>query len=43
MGGRDTHPADQAVGEQVATMFPVIRAVARSDRDFRGARATSRP
>ncbi|MEV4448302.1 SAM-dependent methyltransferase [Streptomyces mirabilis] len=36
IGGRDNHPVDQAVGEQVATMFPVIRAVARADRDFLG-------
>ncbi|MFF7881378.1 SAM-dependent methyltransferase [Streptomyces sp. NPDC020794] len=36
IGGRDNYPVDQAVGEQVATMFPVIRAVARADRDFLG-------
>ncbi|QUW78326.1 SAM-dependent methyltransferase [Streptomyces mirabilis] len=36
IGGRDNYPVDQAVGEQVATMFPVIRSVARADRDFLG-------
>ncbi|MEU6574759.1 SAM-dependent methyltransferase [Streptomyces sp. NPDC046805] len=36
IGGRDNYPADRQVGEQVAGMFPVIRAVARADRDFLG-------
>ncbi|WP_151479907.1 SAM-dependent methyltransferase [Streptomyces albicerus] len=36
IGGTDHFAADQAVGEQVAGMFPVIRDVARADRDFLG-------
>lgn len=36
IGGRDNYAVDRAVGEQVATMFPVIRDVARADRDFLG-------
>jgi O-methyltransferase involved in polyketide biosynthesis len=36
IGGKDNYEVDQAVGEHVATMFPVIRDVARADRDFLG-------
>ncbi|MFD8806191.1 SAM-dependent methyltransferase [Streptomyces sp. NPDC059597] len=34
IGGKDHYEVDQAVGEHVAGMFPVIRDVARADRDF---------
>ncbi|MFG2883447.1 SAM-dependent methyltransferase [Streptomyces sp. NPDC048297] len=34
VGGKDNYEIDQRVGEHVASMFPVIRAVARADRDF---------
>ncbi|MGW0994562.1 SAM-dependent methyltransferase [Streptomyces sp. NPDC002520] len=34
VGGKDNYEIDQRVGEHVAGMFPVIRAVARADRDF---------
>ncbi|MCS0599767.1 SAM-dependent methyltransferase [Streptomyces sp. LP11] len=34
IGGKDNYQVDQRVGEQVAGMFPVIRAVARADRGF---------
>jgi O-methyltransferase involved in polyketide biosynthesis len=34
IGGKDNYEVDQRVGEHVAGMFPVIRAVARADRDF---------
>ncbi|MDF3301808.1 SAM-dependent methyltransferase [Streptomyces tropicalis] len=36
IGGKDNYEVDQRVGEQVAGMFPVIRDVARADRDFLG-------
>ncbi|MFF1379326.1 SAM-dependent methyltransferase [Streptomyces sp. NPDC058308] len=36
IGGKDHYEVDQHVGDQVATMFPVIRDVARADRDFLG-------
>ncbi|WAM00511.1 SAM-dependent methyltransferase [Streptomyces sp. Je 1-369] len=36
IGGKDHYEVDQQVGEQVATMFPVIRDVARADREFLG-------
>ncbi|MEU6990162.1 SAM-dependent methyltransferase [Streptomyces sp. NPDC046465] len=36
IGGKDHYEVDQQVGDQVATMFPVIRDVARADRDFLG-------
>ncbi|MFE0515566.1 SAM-dependent methyltransferase [Streptomyces sp. NPDC058964] len=36
VGGKDNYEVDQRVGEHVAGMFPVIRAVARADRDFLG-------
>ncbi|MEW2392564.1 SAM-dependent methyltransferase [Streptomyces venezuelae] len=36
IGGKDHYEVDQRVGEQVATMFPVIRDVARADREFLG-------
>ncbi|MFC8197698.1 SAM-dependent methyltransferase [Streptomyces sp. NPDC057298] len=36
IGGKDNYEVDQAVGDQVAGMFPVIRDVARADRDFLG-------
>jgi len=34
IGGKDHYEVDQRVGEQVAGMFPVIREVARADREF---------
>ncbi|MFG2502253.1 SAM-dependent methyltransferase [Streptomyces sp. NPDC048441] len=34
IGGKDNYEIDQQVGDQVATMFPVIRDVARADRQF---------
>ncbi|MHB9857738.1 SAM-dependent methyltransferase [Streptomyces sp. YIM S03343] len=40
IGGKDHYEVDQAVGEQVETMFPVIRDVARADRDFLGRAVT---
>ncbi|MDQ1032507.1 O-methyltransferase involved in polyketide biosynthesis [Streptomyces umbrinus] len=36
IGGKDNFEVDQAVGDQVAGMFPVIRDVARADREFLG-------
>ncbi|MEU1040523.1 SAM-dependent methyltransferase [Streptomyces sp. NPDC005907] len=36
IGGKDHYEVDQRVGEQVASMFPVIREVARADREFLG-------
>ncbi|MFE9095820.1 SAM-dependent methyltransferase [Streptomyces sp. NPDC007264] len=36
IGGRDNYEVDQQVGDHVATMFPVIRDVARADREFLG-------
>ncbi|KOV88125.1 translation initiation factor IF-2 [Streptomyces sp. NRRL WC-3723] len=36
IGGKDHYEVDQRVGEQIAGMFPVIRAVARADREFLG-------
>ncbi|MFK4144929.1 SAM-dependent methyltransferase [Streptomyces sp. NPDC004065] len=36
VGGKDNYEVDQQVGEHVAGMFPVIRDVARADRDFLG-------
>ncbi|WEO94076.1 SAM-dependent methyltransferase [Streptomyces sp. FXJ1.172] len=34
IGGKDNYEVDQRVGEHVAGMFPVIREVARADREF---------
>ncbi|WP_445529318.1 SAM-dependent methyltransferase [Streptomyces cyslabdanicus] len=36
VGGKDHYEVDQQVGEHVAGMFPVIRDVARADREFLG-------
>ncbi|MEW2402032.1 SAM-dependent methyltransferase [Streptomyces sp. NPDC046862] len=36
IGGRDNYEVDQRVGEHVASMFPVIRDIARADREFLG-------
>lgn len=36
IGGKDNYEVDQRVGEHVAGMFPVIREVARADREFLG-------
>ncbi|GHI03246.1 translation initiation factor IF-2 [Streptomyces cellostaticus] len=36
IGGKDNYEVDQRVGEHVAGMFPLIRDVARADRDFLG-------
>ncbi|BCM71020.1 hypothetical protein EASAB2608_06354 [Streptomyces sp. EAS-AB2608] len=36
IGGTDHYPVDRRVGERIAGMFPVIRAVARADREFLG-------
>ncbi|MET8828644.1 SAM-dependent methyltransferase [Streptomyces sp. NPDC004610] len=35
-GGRDNYEVDERVGDQVASMFPVIRDVARANREFLG-------
>ncbi|MFE5190015.1 SAM-dependent methyltransferase [Streptomyces sp. NPDC056628] len=36
IGGKDNYEVDQQVGEHVAGMFPIIRDIARADRDFLG-------
>ncbi|MGW0085661.1 SAM-dependent methyltransferase [Streptomyces sp. NPDC003393] len=36
LGGKDNYLVDQRVGEHVAGLFPVIREVARADREFLG-------
>ncbi|MFI9828616.1 SAM-dependent methyltransferase [Streptomyces sp. NPDC051913] len=36
IGGKDNYEVDQQVGEHVATMFPIIRDIARADREFLG-------
>lgn len=36
LGGKDNYPADRAVGDRVAQMFPDIARVARADRAFLG-------
>jgi hypothetical protein len=36
IGGKDNYEVDQQVGEHVADMFPIIRDIARADRDFLG-------
>ncbi|MGV9455613.1 SAM-dependent methyltransferase [Streptomyces sp. NPDC003635] len=36
IGGKDNYAVDQQVGEHVAGMFPIIRDIARADRDFLG-------
>ncbi|MGW2772295.1 SAM-dependent methyltransferase [Streptomyces olivaceoviridis] len=36
IGGKDHYEVDQRVGDHIAGMFPVIRAVARADREFLG-------
>ncbi|MGX9888191.1 SAM-dependent methyltransferase [Streptomyces sp. NPDC002276] len=36
IGGTDNYEIDRRVGEHVAGLFPVIREVARADRDFLG-------
>ncbi|MGW5861732.1 SAM-dependent methyltransferase [Streptomyces sp. NPDC055239] len=36
IGGKDNYEIDKQVGDQVVTMFPVIRDVARADRQFLG-------
>ncbi|MEV8523604.1 MULTISPECIES: SAM-dependent methyltransferase [unclassified Streptomyces] len=36
IGGKDNYEVDQQVGDRVASMFPVIRDVARADRAFLG-------
>ncbi|KUF15104.1 translation initiation factor IF-2 [Streptomyces silvensis] len=36
IGGKDHYEVDQHVGDQVARVFPVIREVARADREFLG-------
>ncbi|MFE1755742.1 SAM-dependent methyltransferase [Streptomyces anandii] len=36
VGGKDNYEVDQQVGEHVAGVFPVIRDVARADREFLG-------
>ncbi|MFJ8079479.1 SAM-dependent methyltransferase [Streptomyces sp. NPDC096205] len=36
IGGKDNYEVDQQVGAHVAGLFPVIRDVARADRDFLG-------
>lgn len=36
IGGKDNYEVDQQVGEHVAGMFPIIRDIARADREFLG-------
>ncbi|WP_234380221.1 SAM-dependent methyltransferase [Streptomyces sp. CMB-StM0423] len=36
LGGRDNYAVDRQVGDHVAGLFPVIRDVARADREFLG-------
>ncbi|MEO3767076.1 SAM-dependent methyltransferase [Streptomyces sp. B8F3] len=36
LGGRDNYAVDRQVGDHVAGLFPVIREVARADREFLG-------
>ncbi|MFD2684784.1 SAM-dependent methyltransferase [Streptomyces phyllanthi] len=36
IGGKDNYEVDQQVGEHVASMFPIIRDIARADREFLG-------
>ncbi|MEU9732928.1 SAM-dependent methyltransferase [Streptomyces sp. NPDC048002] len=36
IGGKDNYAVDQQVGEHVAGMFPIIRDIARADREFLG-------
>ncbi|GAA0922534.1 SAM-dependent methyltransferase [Streptomyces thermoalcalitolerans] len=36
LGGKDNYEVDQRVGDHVAGMFPVVRDVARADREFLG-------
>jgi O-methyltransferase involved in polyketide biosynthesis len=40
IGGKDHYEVDERVGEHIAGMFPVIRAVARADREFLGRAVT---
>ncbi|GAB2848670.1 SAM-dependent methyltransferase [Streptomyces deserti] len=40
IGGKDNYEVDQQVGEHVAGMFPIIRDIARADRDFLGRAVT---
>jgi hypothetical protein len=40
IGGKDNYEVDQQVGEHVATMFPLIREIARADRWFLGRAVT---
>lgn len=40
IGGKDTYEADRRVGDHVASMIPVIRDIARADRDFLGRAVT---
>ncbi|MEV5437051.1 SAM-dependent methyltransferase [Streptomyces sp. NPDC052682] len=40
IGGKDNYEVDQKVGEHVAGMFPVIRDIARADREFLGRAVT---
>jgi O-methyltransferase involved in polyketide biosynthesis len=34
IGGKDNYEVDRQVGEHIAGMFPVVRDIARADRDF---------
>ncbi|MET9442254.1 SAM-dependent methyltransferase [Streptomyces sp. NPDC006610] len=36
IGGKDNYEVDQRVGTHVASMFPLVRDIARADRDFLG-------
>ncbi|WP_244363058.1 SAM-dependent methyltransferase [Streptomyces aquilus] len=40
IGGKDNYEVDQQVGEHVAGMFPIIRDIARADREFLGRAVT---
>ncbi|WP_149552099.1 SAM-dependent methyltransferase [Streptomyces marokkonensis] len=40
IGGKDNYEVDQRVGDHVASIIPVIRDIARADRDFLGRAVT---
>lgn len=40
IGGKDNYEVDQQVGDQVASIIPVIRDIARADREFLGRAVT---
>ncbi|CAL9377150.1 SAM-dependent methyltransferase [Streptomyces pilosus] len=40
IGGKDNYEVDRKVGDQVASIIPVVRDIARADRDFLGRAVT---